>query len=76
MDANSVLDCLGLYCPMPIIQTKERIDEIKEGDVLEVISDDKGVVPDMKAWCKSTGHKLLGIEEDDGECHVFVRKVA
>ena len=76
MNADSVLDCIGLYCPMPIIQTKERIDEIQEGEVLEVISDDKGIVTDMPAWCKSTGHDLLEIEERDGEWHVFVKKTA
>ena len=74
MEANSVLDCVGLYCPMPIIETKDRIDEIEVGDILEVVSDDKGIVTDMPAWCKSTGHELLGIEERNGEWHVFVRK--
>lgn len=74
MEANSVLDCVGLYCPMPIIETKDRIDEIEVGDILEVVSDDKGIVSDMPAWCKSTGHELLGIEERNGEWHVFVRK--
>lgn len=74
MEADAVLDCVGLYCPMPIIQTKERIDELSQGDVLEVIADDKGIVTDMPAWCKSTGHELLTIEERNGEWHVYVRK--
>ena len=76
MNADSVLDCIGLYCPLPIIQAKERIDEIQEGEILEIISDDKGIVTDMPAWCKSTGHELLEIEERDGDWHVFVRKTA
>jgi len=29
---------------------------------------------DMPAWCAKTGHEFLGIEERDGEYHVFVRK--
>ena len=41
---------------------------------LEVIADDKGIKSDMPAWCSKTGHECLGIEEEDGEFHVFVKK--
>lgn len=74
MKANATLDCVGLYCPMPIIQTVEKIREMAEGEVLEVIADDKGITSDMPAWCKSTGHEFLGIEERNGSYHVYVRK--
>ena len=74
MEADETLDCVGLYCPMPIVKTSQRIKELDEGEVLEVISDDKGIKSDMPAWASKTGHELLGIEEKDGEFHVFVRK--
>ncbi len=75
MQADETLDCLGLYCPMPIIKTKERIKEMKIGQVLEVIADDKGIQADMPAWCKNTGNELLALQEDDGEYRVYVRKL-
>ena len=74
MKADAVLDCVGLYCPMPIIQTADKIGEMGVGEVLEVVADDKGIVSDMPAWCKSTGHEFLGIEQRDGDYHVFLRK--
>lgn len=74
MKADAQLDCLGLYCPLPIIQTMEKVHELAEGEILEILSDDRGIVSDMPAWCKSTGHEFLGIEEHDGEYHVFIRK--
>ena len=74
MKADATLDCVGLYCPMPIIQTKEKINELASGQVLEVVADDKGILKDMPAWCKSTGHEFLGAEESDGEFHVYVRR--
>ncbi|MFB0535019.1 MAG: sulfurtransferase TusA family protein [Anaerolineae bacterium] len=40
----------------------------------EVIADDKGIVTDMPAWCESTGHEFLGIEEKDGQYRVYVKK--
>jgi len=74
MKADASLDCVGLYCPMPIIQTMEKVNELEEGQILEIIADDKGITMDMPAWCKSTGHEFLSLEERGGEFHVFVRR--
>ncbi len=74
MKADHSLDCVGLYCPMPIIKTAAKIKELKTGEVLEVVADDKGIKQDMPAWCQSTGHECLGIEEEPGEIKVYVRK--
>jgi TusA-related sulfurtransferase len=60
---------------MPIIQTKARVDELEVGQVLEVIADDEGIKADMPAWCRRTGNEFLGLEEEDGEYHVYVRKL-
>jgi len=74
MNADQTLDCIGLYCPMPIVKTARKINELKPGEVLEIIADDKGIKQDMPAWCKTTGHECLAVEEKDGEFHVFVKK--
>jgi len=74
MKTNFSIDCLGLFCPMPIIKTAEAIKKIEIGQVLEIIADDEGIVEDMPNWCKMTGHKYLGIEQDDDEFKVYVKK--
>ncbi len=74
MKADEKLDCVGLYCPMPIVKTAEKIKQMKMGQVLEVAADDKGIKLDMPAWCKSTGHEYLGMDEEAGEIKVYVRK--
>ncbi len=74
--ADETLDCVGLYCPMPILMTAEKIAQMAPGQVLEVISDDKGIRTDMPAWCESTGNEFLGIEEEGREYRVYVRKRA
>ena len=74
MKADATLDCIGLYCPMPIYNTAKKLKEMKPGQVLEVLADDEGIKEDMPAWCRTTGNKLLGIEEENGEYKAYVRK--
>ena len=74
MKADKTLDCVGLYCPMPIVKTAQKIKELKKAEVLEVVADDKGIKQDMPAWCQTTGNEFLGVEEDGGEIRVYVKK--
>jgi tRNA 2-thiouridine synthesizing protein A len=74
MKADQTLDCVGLYCPMPIVKTAAKIKELKVGETLEIVADDKGIKLDMPAWCQATGHECLGIEEKNGEIRVYVKK--
>lgn len=74
MNADQKLDCVGLYCPMPIVKTSQMIKKMKVGETLEVAADDKGIKEDMPAWCKATGNEYLGMEEKNGEIRVYVKK--
>jgi tRNA 2-thiouridine synthesizing protein A len=74
MKADRTLDCVGLYCPMPIAKTAMEIKKMKTGETLEIIADDQGIKMDMPAWCKTTGNECLGIEESGGEIKVYVKK--
>jgi tRNA 2-thiouridine synthesizing protein A len=74
MKADATIDCVGLYCPMPIVKTAQKMKELKAGQVLEVLADDKGIKQDMPAWCQTTGNECLGIEDAGGEIRVYVRK--
>ena len=72
--ADEVLDTVGLYCPIPIIRTAERMKRLDGGAVLEVISDDRVILIDMPAWCRSTGNSFLGSRRDGDELRLLVRK--
>jgi TusA-related sulfurtransferase len=74
MKADKTLDCVGLYCPMPIVKTSQKFKELKPGEVLEVIADDKGIKQDIPAWCQTTGHEFVGMEEAGEEIRVYVKK--
>jgi len=75
MKTDVKLDCFGLLCPMPIIQTAKKIKGMKIGEILEVTSTDKGIKEDMPAWCNLSGQEFLGIEEEDKIFKVYIRKL-
>jgi len=72
--SDAVLDTVGLFCPVPIIRTSERVRRMQTGEILEVLSDDRVILIDMPAWCRSTGHTYLGSRQGGAEYHLFVRK--
>jgi tRNA 2-thiouridine synthesizing protein A len=71
---DEILDCVGLACPMPIMKTSNKIKTMQSGQVLEVQSDDDGIVMDMPAWCRMTGNEYIGLTKENDEYRVFVRK--
>ena len=62
---HQVLDCLGLYCPAPVWNTRQEMDKLAVGEVLEVWADDPAAEEDLKAWAKRSGQKILEIEKTD-----------
>jgi tRNA 2-thiouridine synthesizing protein A len=68
------IDCIGLFCPLPIIKTQEAIREVAVGQVVEMLSDDPSSEPDMKSWSRRTGHELLEITKDGAVYRFVVRK--
>ncbi len=75
MKADATLDCYGLACPMPIVQTAKKLKTMKAGEVLEVVATDEGIRQDMPAWCRTKGHEFLGAEGDGEVVRVYIRKV-
>ncbi len=72
--ADATLDCVGTYCPMPVVKTTLALEEMKPGQVLELVADDPGVKQDIPNWCKMTGNEFLGMEEQGSEVKLYVRK--
>lgn len=74
MNIALVVDTKGLACPMPIVKAKKALDGMQSGQVMEVLSTDKGSVNDFQAWVKQTKHELVKIEEEQGVYKFYVRK--
>ena len=73
--AHQILDCIGLYCPMPVIKTKQEMDKLAVGEILEVLADDSAAEADLKAWAKRTGHKMLKIDKTSEGWRFLIQKI-
>ncbi|MGD7053110.1 sulfurtransferase TusA family protein [Sutcliffiella horikoshii] len=74
MNVNKVLDAKGLACPMPLVKTKKALNEVNAGEILEVITTDKGAKTDLAAWCKATGNELLDMKEENDVFTFYIQK--
>jgi tRNA 2-thiouridine synthesizing protein A len=68
------IDCVGLFCPMPILKTREAMKTLRTGQVLEMTSDDPASDADMRSWSAKTGHELLEVARDGAVYRFLVRK--
>jgi tRNA 2-thiouridine synthesizing protein A len=72
--ADRLLDCVGLFCPMPILKTRDALKGMAVGQVLEMLSDDPASEADMKSWTARTGQELLEIGKNGAVFRFIVRK--
>ena len=69
------LDCVGLFCPQPLFQTKQAIESIEPGQILEILADDPAAEEDIKRFCKRTGHEFISVKNlPDGVQRILVRR--
>ncbi len=70
------LDCVGLYCPAPIFETRKKINNMQKGQILKMAADDPGSEADIKSWAKTTGNDLLKVEKKNDTFFFYIKKTA
>jgi len=72
---NAELDCIGLFCPMPIARTKEEIENIEIGQVLKIEADDPAAEEDIARWAKRAGHQVLKLEKSGNIITFLIKRM-
>ena len=70
------LDCRGLLCPLPALETRRRLASLARGAILEVVCTDPASQIDLRALCDETGDEFLEMRAAGGLYHYRIRKVA
>ena len=66
------LDVLGFNCPVPVAKTREALEELLVGNVLEVLADDPETLHDMPLLIGRGPHNLLEVNEEEGEIRFII----
>ncbi len=73
MEESVTLDCLGEFCPMPVIKLAKLVASSAPGTLIEVLSDDEGSKVDIPVWCRMKGKEFVRREERERGWSFFVR---
>ena len=69
------LDCVGLYCPEPVFRTRQEIDKLAVGEVLEIIADDPAAEEDIPRLVKRLEHQLVEMRKEKDQFHFLIKKI-
>ena len=69
------IDARGSFCPGPLMELIRGIREAQVGEVLAVLSSDKGSKIDIPKWIEKAGHRLIALESLDGYDRILVEKM-
>ncbi len=70
------VDITDVNCPITFVKTKVALEELDDGDILEVRLNDGEPVQNVPRSLKEEGHKVLELtQNDDGTYRLIVQKV-
>lgn len=72
--AEKIVDCVGLYCPVPIAEAAQALTTVAVGETITVLADDPGVQNDFPAWCRVTGHDLVSMDKVPDGFKIVIRR--
>ena len=75
-EVHQTVDATGLACPLPILRAKKALASLLSGEVLCVITTDRGAVRAFQAFCRQTGNELLvQLDETERVTHYLRRRL-
>jgi len=72
---NQELDCVGLYCPEPVFRTRQEIDKMVVGEILEVVADDPAAEEDIPRLVKRLEQQLVEMRKENDQFHFVIKKI-
>jgi tRNA 2-thiouridine synthesizing protein A len=73
---NKKLDCVGLYCPEPVFNTRLALDEMEIGETIEVSADDPAAESDIQNLVKHLGQEIISTTKEGNTIKIVIKKNA
>lgn len=75
--ADAFVDITDVVCPITFVKTKVAIEELDDGQVLEVRINEGEAILNVPRSLKEEGHKVIKVNKnDDGTYNILVEKGA
>ena len=71
---DSILDCRGQLCPMPVVRVGQALSALGQGQVIKVFATDRGAIADIPAWAEDTDNELVHWHDEGSHLVFYVRK--
>ena len=76
IQADERVDITDVVCPVTFVKTKVALEELEDGQILQVHLNDGEPVLNVPRSVKEEGHQILKLyTNDDGTYELFIRKV-
>ncbi len=74
--ADDFVDITDVVCPVTFVKTKVALEELDEGQILQVHINDGEPVQNVPRSIKEEGHQVLKlVDNGDGTYELFIKKV-
>lgn len=73
--ADKKLDCVGLYCPEPVFNTRLALDEMEIGETIEVSADDPAAESDIQNLVKHLGQEIISTSKENDVVKIVIKKI-
>ena len=74
MTPAKTLDAKGLSCPLPVLKARRAMQDMKPGEILEVLATDPAAPKDFQNFCEVGGHRMVASSEAAGIYTMRIRK--
>lgn len=69
------IDLRGVSCPTNFVKAKLALEDLEDGEQVEILLDDGEPVKNVPRSLKAEGHKLLGLSQaDEGHYILSIEK--
>ncbi len=70
------VDITDVVCPVTFVKTKVALEELEDGQILQVHLNDGEPVQNVPRSVKDEGHQILKLKDnEDGTYDLYIRKV-
>lgn len=74
--ADEKIDITDVVCPITFVKTKVALEEMDDGQILQVHINDGEPIKNVPRSVKEEGHEVLQqIDNEDGTYELFIKKV-